>query len=106
MVKLVAITNPKHVIPYPDPPMGPDFVQVLPVLRGCLVFDPKKRLTIPQILAHGFLRGVGGAGVAVDVIARILKRGVELNVGLENVDSVANASFLYFVFLIPFFLDY
>ena len=94
MVKLVAITNPNHVIPYP--PLEKEFVQVIPVLQGCLVFEPKKRLSIQQLLEHEFLRGGGSLSteaISPEVISRILKRGVELNVNSTNTDRVANVIF-------------
>jgi serine/threonine protein kinase len=103
MVKLVAITNPNHNIPFPPPPMGEEFLQVIPVLQGCLVFEPKKRLTIQQLLEHDFLKGGGSISspctISIEVISRILKRGIELNVNSTNTDRVTNVGhFLLFLF--------
>ena len=78
--------------------MGKEYNQVIPVLKGCLVFEPKKRLTIPQILDHEFLRGDSTSSknpLSIDVINAILKKGVALNVNAKNIDKVSEVSYLF-----------
>ena len=70
MSKIHAITNPKHVIPYPSA----QYPEVVTVLRQCLVFDSKARLTIPELLSHSFLKG--GPRLSIEMIQMILKKGL------------------------------
>lgn len=50
--KLQCIINPKH--PIELPPVSNPFLA--DVIRNCLKRDPKKRMTIPELLVHPFLR--------------------------------------------------
>lgn len=54
--KLACIQNPDFEIVYKKV----DNKLVLDVLRGCLQRDPERRMSIPQLLQHGFLCGDGG----------------------------------------------
>ncbi|KAI8896200.1 kinase-like domain-containing protein [Globomyces pollinis-pini] len=81
MVKIKCITDPSHCIPYPET----EDPQVIPILKGCLEYEPKKRLTIPELLSHPFLNP---SVLDAFTISRILKRGLQLNLNSENLDSV------------------
>ena len=89
MSKIHAITNPKHVIPYPSA----KYPEVVTVLRQCLVFDSKARLTIPELLSHSFLKG--GPRLSIEMIQMILKKGLYLGVHQDNVSEIAKVQVLY-----------
>ena len=71
--KIMAIQNPRHVISFPEVAtvtnmqgvelaemrvlLGPD---LLDAMRTCLVWDPKQRATIPELLEAPFLCGAEG----------------------------------------------
>ncbi|KAI9339218.1 kinase-like domain-containing protein [Zopfochytrium polystomum] len=77
--RIAAITDPTHVILFPPPPLvsslttTPSIETVIPVelakkfvdpsiiaaMKGCLVFEPKGRMTIPQLLTHKSLHSCG-----------------------------------------------
>jgi serine/threonine-protein kinase TTK/MPS1 len=90
MVKIHAITNPNHVIPYPDT----NYPEVVLLLKQCLVFNPKKRLTIPELLDHPFLKS-GQKIISKDLIVDILQRAAGLGLRESNVHLVAEV--LYFI---------
>lgn len=76
-LKIMAIQNPAHVIDFPpaavpvnergEPlehlqvPVGQDLERVM---RGCLRFEPKRRMTIPDLLLDPFLTGTAAASPA------------------------------------------
>jgi serine/threonine-protein kinase TTK/MPS1 len=80
--KIHAITNPNHIIPYPEV----DDPNVVPVLKGCLIYDPKKRMTIPELLDHPFLKSgnVGNLNLDVATIEQILKKAIKLGITERN----------------------
>jgi serine/threonine-protein kinase TTK/MPS1 len=73
----MAIQNPRYVIKFADVAcpvdergedkrelavkIGPDLIDAM---RSCLIFDHKKRATIPELLDAPFLRREGGGAVA------------------------------------------
>lgn len=78
-VKIMAIQNPGHVIDYPSfavpinergEPQEHLKVAVrndlVNVMKGCLRFDPKKRMTIPDLLQDPFLTGAPSVAAAED----------------------------------------
>lgn len=83
MVKIHAITNPNHVITYPE--RGGEMGEVVEMLKRCLVFEAKKRMTIPQLLEDPFLRE---RRVTREMIGEILRRGMRLGIGENNFDGV------------------
>ncbi len=72
MPKLHAIANGSSAIAFP--PTGNAALEAL--MRAALERDPAKRITIPQILAHPFIRPGGGApptpGLRADTLAAAL----------------------------------
>jgi serine/threonine protein kinase len=81
MAKIKCITDPDHVIPYPgiaDP-------NVVNILKGCLIYDPKKRFKIPELLEHPFLKT---SMISREMIAHILKRGIQRGINADNYDQV------------------
>ena len=55
--KLRCIVDDSFEIQYgPTPTHDPSLIEVM---KGCLVRDPKRRMTIPQLLSHRFLHPVG-----------------------------------------------
>lgn len=114
-VKIMAIQNPGHVIDYPSSavpinergepqehlkvPVGDDLVRVM---KGCLRFDPKKRMTIPDLLQDSFLTGVpsvttpeDGASLSLyaslDAVSdrSVRRRNASAYTGAHVVDGVA-----------------
>ncbi len=71
--KIMAIQNPRHVISFPEVAtvtnvqgvelaemrvkLGPDLIEAM---RTCLIWDPKQRATIPELLEAPFLCGAEG----------------------------------------------
>lgn len=96
MVKIHAITNPAHVIPYPET----TYPEVVQLLKQCLVYNPKQRLTIPQLLDHPFLKS-GQKTISKELIIRILKRAAELGLRESNVNLLADVSVLLTIRLFP-----
>jgi serine/threonine-protein kinase TTK/MPS1 len=82
MGKIRCITDPNHEIPYP-PTEDPNIVQVL---KGCLIYDPKKRFKIPELLNHPFLKP--SKSLTADMIAHILKRGLQMEINTDNYEQV------------------
>jgi hypothetical protein len=56
--KLDAIKSSRHIIKYPaEDKLGqPVPPMVIEAIQGCLHRDPKRRMTIPQLLAHPMLQ--------------------------------------------------
>jgi serine/threonine protein kinase len=50
--KLQKIIDPTYPIEYPEI----DNPYLIEVMKGCLLRDPKERMTIPQLLSHPFLK--------------------------------------------------
>ncbi|WPH00563.1 Hypothetical protein R9X50_00339300 [Acrodontium crateriforme] len=82
--RIMAITNPHHVISFPETGVGG--VAVPPALRGtlrkCLARDPNQRPTIPQLLSddHPFMNpDAPAAGVLVteDLLGQIINKVVD-----------------------------
>ncbi|KAJ3338750.1 Dual-specificity kinase, spindle pole body (SPB) duplication and spindle checkpoint function [Kappamyces sp. JEL0680] len=86
MAKIHAITNAKHSIPYPPT----QYPEVVAVLKACLVYEPKKRLTIPELLAHPFLKA--GHRLTPEIVSQILTRAIELGLSPSNVAGIAEVS--------------
>ena len=84
MSKIQKITDPNHVIHY-APTEDKD---VISAIKGCLVYEPKKRLTIPELLAHPFLHA-NGPGISKDQIRHILSLGLDLHVDFDNIGQVS-----------------
>jgi serine/threonine-protein kinase TTK/MPS1 len=51
--RMHAIANPNHRIPFPSVHRAPP--SVVDVLKRCLIRDPRRRITIPQLLNHDFM---------------------------------------------------
>lgn len=85
MAKIKKITDPNHVIHF-APAEDKDVVNAI---RGCLVYEPKKRLTIPQLLAHPFLHS-NGPGLSRDQVYQVLKLGLDLSVSANNINQVTD----------------
>jgi serine/threonine-protein kinase TTK/MPS1 len=85
--KIHAITNPNHVIPYPEV----DDPSIVPVLKGCLVYDPKKRLTIPELLNHPFLRSsnVNSLDLDAETIQMVLEKAIALGLTDKNIVRIS-----------------
>ena len=52
--KLHAITDPRHVIAFP--PLPVDNPALIDLMQACLERNPKKRISVKEILTHKFLR--------------------------------------------------
>ncbi|KAK4988077.1 hypothetical protein LTR50_004193 [Elasticomyces elasticus] len=81
--RIMAITNPKHEIQFPD--IGVGDVYVPPALKGtlrkCLNRDPALRPTIPQLLSneHAWMNPDGAEGAVViseELLALVIERVV------------------------------
>jgi serine/threonine protein kinase len=90
--RLQAIIDPSFSITYPDTDMGKEVVDVI---QRCLQRDPKKRPTIPQLLAHPFLTGAKTNGdslpasVSYDVVRSIVQQAIKANAWRANEDDIA-----------------
>jgi serine/threonine-protein kinase TTK/MPS1 len=89
MAKLRCIADPDHKIEYP-PTEDKDVVDVL---KGCLVYQPKKRLTIPQLLQHRFLNS-GNSAVTKTEIYEILRMGLKYQLNMENIDQIVEVLYI------------
>lgn len=93
-MKLMRIQDPNYEIKFPKH----DNPHLIQVLRGCLQRDPSKRLTMPQLLEHAYLRpvragapayGPGGMGqMAVEMLrgrgaTLVVKHGVSAGEEME-----------------------
>lgn len=74
MQKLTCIQDDSYAIQYPTV----EDASVLSVLQGCLQRDPSKRMSIPDLLNHGYLRR-GGRGDSMTTV----------NVPTSEVEAVA-----------------
>ena len=89
--KLHAITDPRHAISFP--PLPVDNPALIDLMRRCLERDPRKRISVKEILSHKFLRPVADlaspasadAGLSMtqlaDLLAQIQKYGANVDVG-------------------------
>lgn len=71
--KLHAIVDPDFKIPFPPC----DFPFAEEVIHRCLDRDPRRRLTIPQLLAHPFLSG-SRATIDLASISDIVKETIRI----------------------------
>lgn len=72
MQKLSCIQDEKYDINYPPV----DDPTILPVLQGCLQRNPNKRMSIPELLSHPFLRRSATPAVSPSMIGSGDTRGV------------------------------
>lgn len=69
-----------HVLPYPRPQVVPSLAsdpEALSLLAGLLTYDPKRRLTARQALAHPWFQDVATGGAAVPWPATGLRAAAE-----------------------------
>ncbi len=64
MKKLAAIVNPKFAIPFGDTGNS----TVVEVIKNCLIRDPKRRITIPDLIEHPFLRSDNTSGQGLNCV--------------------------------------
>ncbi|KAK4539193.1 hypothetical protein LTR36_001169 [Oleoguttula mirabilis] len=83
IVRIMAITNPKHAIEFPDRGVGGTLIPpaLKATLRKCLNRDPERRPTIAQLLSEedAFMNPEGQGGVVITevLLSQIIHKVVE-----------------------------
>lgn len=85
ITRIMAITNPKHVIEFPETGVGGAMIPptLIGTLRRCLNRDPDKRATIKQMLAESdpYLNpegtGAGSVLISEDLLGQIINKVID-----------------------------